>query len=152
MHHRKVYGTWKEFTAGSKGFDWNCYKVTEKEKANYDFSDWINATILRLRKIDLPTEVELVRWVDEVAENHFQHFGEYPHSVNLYYLSNVCLLHYIKDVSRTKVFQENGFQTPRQIKGRFRKEFSTTTDKLDFYSNKKEHKIPKQRNTMNTKE
>jgi hypothetical protein len=130
-----------------------CWKDFEQEEisdANMEFSFFLKHVVLTMTYKELPEPEELVQWVDEMVETHFQHFnGALPHGANRYFLSNVCLLHNIKDPRVFKIQDDGSFLSPRQLATRKEREFPWTEDAIANVTNERFFNFAKKRSTKN---
>lgn len=131
-------------------FDFTEYDKEDVRQCNDDFKAFISSGLLRCTIETMPDEPTRLALVEKFTEDYFNHFGEHMNSVNLYYLSNLCMLDFIKNKSYNKTtMQENGFLSPRQLYVRSKRELSRDTKALDYHSTRRIHKriIAKSRNT-----
>lgn len=146
MSRKKSSRNWREVSE----FDFTVYHKEDVRKCNEDFKEFLLDGLLRCSLETMPDSETRVALTEKFTEDYFAHFGQHMHSVNLYYLSNFCMLDFIKNKSYNKTAtQENGFLSPRQLYGRCAKEPALTTVALDYHSNRSVHShiISKKRNT-----
>lgn len=132
-------------------FDFTRYAQDDLRQANFDFLDFLQSGLLRCTTATMPDTETRVQLAEKFTEDYFIHFGEHMHSVNLYYLSNLCMLDFIKQRSYNKTAkQENGFLSPRQLRHHQKRERSYTADLMDYHNTKQlfPELLPQQRNTQ----
>lgn len=138
---------WQDVAA----FDFTKYKQDDLRQANLDFSEFLKEGLLLCTEDTMPDSKTRVQLADKFTEDYYSHFGEHMHSVNLYYLSNLCMLDFIKSRSRSKVVnQENSFLSPRQLVARQKRERSLEIEAIDYHHTKRlfPELLPQQRNTQ----
>lgn len=122
-------------------FDLSGYTVEQVTAANSDLRNYLCNTVLKMQYVDIPSDSDRVAAVDNLCESFYNHFGKYPNSVNLYYLSNYVLLKDIKSnggyKKRSKVF----FLSPRQLRSRYSREFSAEMKIINHVRTKQVHNI-----------
>lgn len=90
---------------------------------------------------DLPSLEERKQVVELITEAHYKQTGVFPKPFVLSLLGDYLLSHYIKDVTKSK-FDENTFHTKHQTKRRQSREYSTVSDKMDYFNTKKHLNVP----------
>lgn len=131
-------------------FDFTKYDSNDTRRCNDDFAAFITSGLLRCTESTMPDTETRVALAEKFTEEFFSRFGQHMDSVNLYHLSNLCMLDFIKDMQYNKTAkQENGFLSPRQLYTRSKRELSRDTKVIDYHSTRRVHKriIAKQRNT-----
>ena len=74
--------------------------------------------------------------VELITEEYFSLFNEFPSSSVLSRLGDFLLLDYIKSRTKSK-YDEDIFQTQKQLKRRYSRESMMEAEKLDFFNCKK---------------
>lgn len=121
--------------------DFSLYSAEESVQVETLLIEFIKDDLLKTPLEKIPPVETRVNKVDELTESFYQHFGRYPSSVALYYLSNYILLEDIKDKDPYKIRQENAFHSPRQLRLRFSREYSTQCAVLDYEFTQRVHNI-----------
>jgi len=134
-------------------FTFNLDKYTENQWKIADtdlkesLKDWINNTKFE----ELPTQLQLNKSCEAVTEAFFSKFDRMPGSTSLYYLSNYCLLHTIKNKKKSK-FDDDAFLSPSQLHRRDIVEKAMTDEILDVQNHKNMWNPAQQRTTQEKSE
>lgn len=117
------------------------FDIEENESyidANIRLVKELERGILSLKYDQMPKQIELNTFVEEVTELFFEKYGKFPNNFAMNKLTNVCVLYFIKSKSTTKLHEPNAFHTDRQIKSRNKREKAGFQDgTLDYLQNKR---------------
>lgn len=109
----------------------NQYSLDEIVLAEEQLTSFIKEELLSIQLDQLPCSSDRVVEVEDITEEFFTHFGQYPNSKILYYLSNYILLSDLKNGAWNKSGNPDSFLSPVQLRRRKRHEHSFQQEMLD---------------------
>ena len=98
--------------------------------------DCIVESLLNIPFEYIPPVEERNEIVELITEEYFSLFNEFPSSSVLSRLGDFLLLDYIKSRTKSK-YDEDIFQTQKQLKRRYARETMMEAEKMDFFNCKK---------------
>ena len=98
--------------------------------------DCIVESLLNIPFEYIPPVEERNEIVELITEEYFSLFNEFPSSSVLSRLGDFLLLDYIKSRTKSK-YDEDIFQTQKQLKRRYSRESMMEAEKMDFFNCKK---------------
>lgn len=98
--------------------------------------DCIVESLLNIPFEYIPPVEERNGIVELITEEYYKALGEFPSSSVLSRLGDFLLLDYIKSRTKSK-YDEDIFQTQKQLKRRYSRESMMEAEKLDFFNCKK---------------
>lgn len=127
------------FQNGSKEQVMYLINKWQEECDKVSFKNNVVALVEGFEKIPfakIPPVEERKHVIEMITETYFDVIGEYPKPHVLNMLGDYMLIHYIKDISKSK-FEPHAFHTKHQTKRRMAKEFSTMAERMDYLNSKR---------------